>query len=131
MAKSYKSWVRNLVAELKEYFFLHDWVITLAWGDESEDPECVANIRTDSGYSQALITVFPLAETLWKEGDINQLVMSFVHEFCHVLTDPIYKAGNEPYTKQTQNFIEEIRERQTQKTAVIILRNLPKKFYKV
>lgn len=127
--RSYKGWVRSVVCNLREYFFLDQWQIELVWEKTQEKEGLVASISTDHTYYKATIFIAPLLQTMYKRGDINRCVETLVHEFCHILTDPLYDLAIPVVTHHTHPHLETTREQWTQHIAVVILRNLPKYVY--
>lgn len=134
MADVYKNWVRSRIASLKDYFFMQEWSVDIIWesvAPTKTDGDSVASINTDHNYFQSTITIYPKFEELWIAGRIDKLVEVLVHEFSHVLTEPLYDMAWRSGTRgEAQTLAASIREQQTQRVALVILRGLPKKFFK-
>lgn len=112
---------------------MNEWTIDIIWDSEPRDldgKDCVASINTDHRYLQANITIYPRAAKLWEEKRIDKLVEVLVHEFSHVLTEPLYEvAWRNGCRGEADTFLTDIREQQTQRTALVIKRGLPARFY--
>lgn len=128
--EQYKDWVRNLTERLKKYFFLNEWTILLEWLDESSSKGTAAEISINTRYLYATIEVCPPVRLMWDNDKIEDVVETIVHEFSHILTEPLYEVACDGIAPASSDFLEKIREQQTQRTALIILRGLPKKFFK-
>lgn len=131
--ETYKNWVRRTVRNLLDYFFLSHWSIDLCWEKDFSNVDgntgVVAHIDVSGNYYQAAIHMLPTAQDIYQDGDIDRLVLALVHEFCHILTEPLYEIAVHGVTSSCSNFLETVREQQTQHIAVIVMRNLPKKLY--
>lgn len=126
----YKTYVRHLVANLKQYFFLNDWKIILEYpeADEPGHEDSIACVYVDSQYLNVIMSIFPMAEDVF-EKDVTEFAEYIVHEMCHVLHDPVYKFAKDAATNHTQPLLLFRLEQQTQRTARVIFQNLPKKLY--
>lgn len=132
MAIGYKNWIKSRVAFLREYFLMNEWSVDIIWETKgnSEHEEGIASINTDHRYLQASITVYPRAEELWTQGRLDKLSEMLVHEFSHVLTEPLFEIAWRSGTRGEANtFLTDIREQQTQRTALVIKRGLPARFH--
>jgi len=127
--RSYKGWVRSVVYNLRQYFFLDQWRIELVWEKTQEKEGLVASINADHSYYKATLFIAPLFQEWYKNGEKNKCIETLVHEFCHILTDPLYDLAIPAATNHTASHLEATREQWTQHIAVVILRNLPKYIY--
>src|SRR5882762_145406 len=128
----FEKWIVKTAETLKSYFYFDDWSLEFSWRELDEDHDnatTVFSISSDDSYQLIYLNIFPFAKVLWIEKDYNKLITGLVHEFCHVLTDPLYKFGINAASNQTGPFLENIRERWTQKIALVVLRSLPKKLW--
>lgn len=124
-----KTWVQTSVANLKEYFFLNDWTVQIVWSGDDSDDQCVASIATDSRYLRASIKIHPEFHRMWKRKDYETLKECIVHEFTHILLNPVMELANKSRSDATSDFYQEILEQQTQRTSLIIGRGIPKNIF--
>lgn len=101
---------------------------------ESEDENAhggriAAKIRIDDRYLNFRISFYPLVAKLYKEGNYRRIAEITVHEFAHILTEPLYRQAINAQTNMSGEMLEEIRERQTQRMTNVIITNLPKSIY--
>lgn len=127
--RSYKGWVRSVIYNLREYFLLTQWQIDIVWEKTQDTEGLLATIGTDHTYYKATLFITPLFHEIYKSGDKRKCVETLVHEFSHILTDPLYDLAIRAVTNQTADHLESVREQWTQHIAVVILRNLPKYIY--
>jgi hypothetical protein len=140
MAKAYKSslpyrkYVQKLVANLKEYFFLHDWKIKLVFVNPldlyEDDEDTMASVYTDSGYLYAILRIFPAIEGIYEDEPIENFVQMIVHEFVHIQTTAVMDFAHSAGSEQTKPLITTEVERQTQRLSCIICQSLPKSVYR-
>lgn len=124
-----KTWVQTSVNNLKNYFYLNDWTIDLIWDEDDSDPGCAAAIRTDSRYLKAGIYIYPTLRQLWEKEDYETVKECLVHEFTHILLNPVMELANKSRSDATSDFYQEILEQQTQRTSLIIGRGIPKNIF--
>lgn len=125
-----KTWIRTSAANLKDYFYLNDWIINLVW-DAVDDEEggTTASIFIDSRYLKATIYVYPRLYELWEEKNYAVVKECIVHEFTHILLHPVMELARKSQSAATREFYQEILEQQTQRTSFIIGRGLPKNIF--
>jgi len=132
-ADAYKDWVRAVVPRLREYFYLEAWHIDLVWEeDDSSAGGCsgvIAHIDINDSYLQAVIHMMPASREMFDDGDTEKLAFCLVHEFSHILTEPLYKVAVDATTNASANFLETIREQQTQRIALAVFRGIPEELY--
>lgn len=66
---------------------------------------------------------------MYEKKDYEAIIQCLAHEHSHILTDPLYTIAINGVTNTSAEFLEEVRERQTQRITNLILPNIPKKFY--
>ena len=131
---SYKKYIRELCDKLRTHFFHGEYAMLIKYEDEDEvghqDGYSVgAKIDISCRYLDFTITIYPLIKTYFKDKEYRKICELLCHEFCHLLTEPLYLIGVDAVTNPEQKHLEDIRERQTQRICNIIMHNLPKKFY--
>lgn len=128
----YRTYVRKLVSNLREYFFLHDWTIVLEYPEEDESGEHVgtlACIHADSTYLNAIIEVFPRSLHYFEEEPLEEFVQILLHEIVHIPTDGVTKFARKSVSEITQPHFVDMLEQQTQRLTRIIFQSLPKSVY--
>jgi hypothetical protein len=128
-ADAYKNWVRKVVPQLREYFYLEAWHIDLVWETDDSSPGMVAHIDIDGNYLQAVIHMMPAARAMFEEPDTEKLAFCLVHEFSHILTDPLYDLAVRAVPESFSDFLTTIREQQTQRIALAVFRGIPEELY--
>ena len=127
--KGYWTFVNDIASYLKEHFYLHAWTIHVVsmkqvakesnFEDRSGD-EVIVSMRSDGTYMDATIRLYPSAHKKWKDGKYEALGRILVHEFCHVLTDPLYVIATECVSRREGPNLEHVRENTTQHVANIV-----------
>lgn len=121
----YKKYVERQLLNLKRLMFLHEYTHSISWGC-SKEKECGAHIDTNSTYLKFHLCIHKNAHELYENGDKYACMNLLVHEMCHVLTEPLYLFSIGAATNMTQPMLEEIRERQTQRIANVVMALLDK-----
>ena len=128
----FKEYITNLCGELRREFFMNEWTIFYEFPEEKievGDGEVAAEIHICKTYLRFTLRIFPLMKDFYKKKNHDDIIDVLVHEFCHVLTEPLYLFGAEAVSKQTGPFLEETREVQTERISSIICAQLGKSFY--
>lgn len=128
----YRTYVRNLVANLREYFFLHDWTIRIEYPDTDPDGAmagAVAVIYNDSTYLNATMELFPRMKGIFEEDPIEDFVQLVLHEIVHIPTDAVWKLAKTATSEITEPHARFLLEQQTQRLTRIIFQSLPKSVY--
>jgi hypothetical protein len=133
LTQPYKQHVAKLVKYLREEMYLHEWDLTLKFAEhpKEEKDDCVADIHTDSKYLNATITFYPRNQAAFNRNDGKYILDTVVHELCHILTEPLYIIAINGITNTASEFLEEVRERQTQRITNIIIPFIPKSVYTI
>ena len=136
--KSYWVFVNDIVRYLKEHFYLHSWTIrTLQMkaakpesnSEQFSGEDVVASMGSDNMYMDATLRLYPLAKKMWKEGSYDSLGRDIVHEFCHILTDPLYKIAINGVSRREGPNLEHVRENTTQQMANIAILGIDKSVF--
>ena len=127
--KDYWTFVNDITSYLKEHFYLHAWTIhvvsmkQVAEGSNFENRSgdmVIASMGSDGTYMDATLRLYPSAHKKWKDGKYEALGRILVHEFCHVLTDPLYVIATEGVSRREGPNLEHVRENATQHMANIV-----------
>lgn len=90
-----------------------------------------ADIDIDFRYLRFTIAIYPIIKKLYEEKQGWQILNIITHEMCHLLTEPLYYFAIPIISNTTQETLEEVRERQTQRIANVIVRFVPEKVWKL
>ena len=125
---SYEKWVASLVQTLAEYFNLQGWNIKVEFSNKpkSDCEGAYACMNSNSVYMQATLTVYPMGRESWDEDDLDRLVEVLTHELSHLLIDPLHEHAVPFLSETTRPLFTNILENVTQRTALVILKGLPK-----
>jgi hypothetical protein len=116
--------------ELRDEFYCQEFELKVVFEDEVEGNEDVAaHIRTDFRYLNLTVYIRPPILRMYEAKDYRAIGECLIHEFCHILTDPIYKIAVDAITNSSHQFLEEVRERQTQRITNLIFPHIPKSIY--
>lgn len=86
----------------------------------NEDRSTVFAIDYDKMYKTAYISIYPIAERMFNEGRINDLIKGLTHEISHIITYPLYKASKQRFV--SGSVITETNEEATENIAIILRR---------
>lgn len=131
MTKRFKDWISKSAANLKSHFYLNDWEMRIVFADRQPDDmqDGAMCIETDSTYLRFRVTVFPAVYDDWKDGRIEAVREYLLHEFCHIVLDPIYSLAKESMSNANREFYIRTLEQQTQRLMAVIYPNLPKHIF--
>lgn len=130
--RKYKKYIFGLCRYLKTQFFCGEYGMTIGFLEEDreeKDSWVCASINTDDKYLTFRIKVYPPLYEAWKDKDYEKIAECLTHEFAHLLTDPLYKIAINAVANSSVDFLEDIRERQTQRITNIIFPKIPKAIY--
>jgi hypothetical protein len=121
----YKEWVEAFVKNVSAYFNFAGWNIDIVFHDEDKDVS-YAETKTNSAYQNATIHLYKVAQKDFDEGKTSVLVMTLVHELCHIFFDPLHSWAEPHLSQTTTPYFMDTLEQQTQKLTMVLLKNLPK-----
>jgi hypothetical protein len=136
--KSYWEFTNDIVKYLKTHFYLHAWHIHVVQMKDAKDKsnlECyngedvLAGMASDSNYLESTLRLYPLAKKMYKDGRYSEFGVVLVHEFCHILTDPLYKIAIDAVSNREGPNLEHVRENTTQLISVIVMPGIDKKIF--
>jgi len=89
-------WLRDVLVGLRTWLGQDAAQLTVHFQElqpECEDAnaaaDCVMAVQADVGYNLVVIYVYPMARELWSAGEYEVLVESALHEWVHVMLDPV------------------------------------------
>ena len=128
----FKKDVASVCKELRREFYLGEYRMNLLWSSTPQDEKgktTIATIDIDNTYLTFGITIYPELQSIY-ERDKDRFFECLVHEFCHTLTEPLYLLAIPAASNQTQEILEEVRERQTQRITNMLEGHLKKLIFK-
>lgn len=130
--KPYKKYIATLLDHLRREMFCGEYTMDIEYREslgEKSDAIVSANITVDGTYLHCIIRVSDHCHQLYKDKKYKRLAEILTHEMCHLLTEPLYKIAINAITNTSGDFLEEIRERQTQRITNALFHRMPKDFY--
>lgn len=128
MAIGYKQFTRNLVEKLKDHFMIQEWDIQLNWEMPEEHESAAAAINITDQYLFANLFLSDAMQTRWENGDWFAFIDTLVHEFSHIITEPLYVIAINGITNPASKHLEDTRERQTQRVTNLVMKSIPASF---
>lgn len=128
MAIGYKKFTKNLVNKLKDHFMVQEWDIQLNWVMPEAHKEAAAAIDITDSYLFANLFLSETMQDRWERGHWESFIDTLVHEFSHIITEPLYNIAINGVTNTGSKYLEDTRERQTQRVTNLVLKSIPKSF---
>lgn len=132
----FKPWVRRVHKMLREKFFVKEYEYTLFWAKEDKKSATHAGssvggeIDISISYLNYDLTLYPILHRKYKRADYFGVLSVLVHEMCHIYTEPLYCFAIDAVTNTNKEFLEQIREQNTQRIAACIYELMPEKLWK-
>lgn len=125
--ENYKKWIDRVLVMLRNKFFVkeYEWSV----GYEKDRDGIGAQIKIDTKYLNYDVTIFKCVEEMYKKGKYQQCFNILVHEMCHIYTEPLYIIAIDAVTNSSKDFLELVREQQTQRIAGCISEICPKSLW--
>lgn len=124
----YKSWVDRMLKMLREKFFVKEYEYSFSF-ENDENSSCRASIQIDTKYLNYHINIYKSVEKSYSRGDYRGALSTLVHEMCHIYTEPLYLIAIDAVTNTSKEYLELIREQNTQRICGCIVELLPKKLW--
>jgi len=107
--------------KLVTHLNLQDWKIRLDYMDgDCFRNEMVAMDNTiDLSYLRSTIRIYPVIEENTKE----EILETICHELCHIITEPMYSLCRGVVSPMQYEWVEEMREQETERICRIALKN--------
>jgi hypothetical protein len=130
----FKMYIRLLCRFLLPVFLLVEYDYEIHWMrvDEGADDGggIAARISMDHVYLNFQLQIFPRLRGTFEEGTLHQVAAIVVHEFSHLLTQPMYCEALADAAPSQVSGLRDLNERQTQRVANVVMASLPKNWYK-
>ncbi len=124
-----KKFIEAVCNDLIEYFNFNEYSFYVSFSLSGSSSSTITgdsvgmSITVDDIYLTIELCVFPEVKKMWEMGRYKEIVTMLVHEFSHVLTTPLVRII-ETKDKISQNILEEVKERQTERISKIILKGM-------
>jgi hypothetical protein len=120
MNKKFKKYIEDVCDECCEITFSGEYTQSLSFEEIDLDSGDAlrgvgATINIDTAYLSFIMKIYPIIFIKYKAKMHEEIFDLILHEFCHILTEPLYIFGIEGVSNQTRRFLEDARERQTQR----------------
>lgn len=127
---AYKKYIRNVLFDLRTLVFAGEYNMDVNYVDWIQDsPKAAASIHVSEVYLQFTVTCSDTILSHWKKEEYSELGFVLLHECCHILTEPLYNVAIDGVTNMSKNFLEDIRERQTQRITNAIYLHLNEEYF--
>lgn len=126
---AFKKDVREICSKLRSEFFVGEYEMAIQWMNEDNEEDgkkTLASIPIDTRYLNFRVQIYPILQKYWLE-DRHEFLNTLIHEFSHLLTEPLYLLALKSMSEREQDYLEEVRERQTQRITNVISPYLLKK----
>lgn len=115
----------------KPYFYLNEYVMEVKECEYDEHVggrATMAMISIDPIYLNFSVSLYPRLKAMFDAGKRQDVAEVLCHEMSHILTEPLYLCSIDLLQGKlrTEDYIEELRERQTQRICNVIFRNILK-----
>lgn len=126
---AFKKDVREVCKMLRTEFYVHEREFDIKWNSEDDVEDgrrTMAKIPIDNRYLTFTVEVYPALQTEWERSK-DYFLKVLIHEFSHLITEPLYTIAARATSEKESDFLEDIREQQTERIAIILAPFITKK----
>lgn len=126
----YKRHIERLCMYFRSAVFAGEYQLKIRHVDKLDNEYAYGQIHIDLKYLMLTVT---FSDHLWEEyraGRYRAVAVTVCHEFCHVLTEALYDIAYQGTAPNQRHYLEEIRERQTERVSSSILDLVPASVWK-
>ena len=121
----FRTYVSKICKELRWLFFANAYTMHICWKDDeyirtSDTHEVAAQILIDNSYLTFDVIIYKTLLESYEAKKYDEVLQTLIHEFCHLLTEPLYRFALEHCPKETEPHLLEVRERQTELIRCVI-----------
>lgn len=130
----YVGYIKKLCEYFRRAVFAGEYKMDVAVDcelGENAVGKLLASIGVDTTYLTLEVRISKYLRTMFEEGRYRTVADTICHEFCHVLTEPLYELALEDAAPSQLRRIEEVRERQTERVAASLFQLVPEKVWQV
>lgn len=126
----FRNYIKECCVYLRNFVFCGEYNMDIEYVSEPPTSKyhsgvAAASIRIDTTYLNFTITISDVVYNAYKQEDFDSVRSILVHEFCHLLTEPIYNIAVNSITNTSIEFLEQTRERQTQRITNLLIPRIP------
>lgn len=123
------AWCKNLRWE----FYLNEYTMHFSWVDVVEEGKegVMADITPDFRYLEFTLCIRPRIYEEYQKGNFREVQKTLVHEFSHMLVDPVYRHAKDRFGSNEWEAFNDIRERQVHRVSIIIGHHLHKRVWEI
>lgn len=128
MTPAFRDHIEKLVVYFQPLVLASEYDIDVVFKEtvSTDNESTAATMRIDEIYLNATMTIFPPTFEMWKDGNYMAVAKVICHEWCHILTEPLYALALSSQSPITRPLINEVRERQTERLSKAIFALVPK-----
>lgn len=123
--KQFRDWIRTVAYELRSQVFCGEYRLHFnfdeEWDKMNGSNSVNAEIMIDCVYLQMTLSCYKHIYEKWRTNKLQDAFEVLVHEFCHLLTEPLFREMQKAVPDKDLGFITDIRERQTQRITTVLL----------
>ena len=130
----YKKHTSELCQFLRTELFCGEYLMDIEYSKEekkSGESFVAGEIKIDTKYINFTVTFYPEHFRGYQAKNRHKFLATIVHEMCHLLTEPLYLLAIDGVTNRTLSYLEEVRERQTERIANAVFALIPEKLKKI
>lgn len=114
---------------LRDEFYVQEREFNIKWMESNEDEDgkrTLAKVPIDNRYLTFSVEVYPALQTEWEKSK-DYFLKVLIHEFSHLITEPLYTIAAKATSEKESDYLEDIREQQTERLAIILTPYIIKK----
>lgn len=135
--EKFEEWCDRVLTLLRNVFYVKEYEWKLRFNKEGDTKQeqgysnsTAAYITIDVKYLNYAVTIFPVVKEKYERGDYRGCFGILVHEMSHIYTEPLYLFAIDAVTNTSKEYLETVREQQTQRIAGCVQELVPYAKYK-
>lgn len=125
----FEAYIQALCKDLLKIILHQEYKLSIVFKYSEYPEKTAAEIGTNTVYLYATLSIYKPVKDAWDENDLREVGLMITHELCHLLTEPQHIFTWQLVRAADEAQCEDIRERQTQRIANIILKLLPEGYF--
>ena len=119
-SKEFKKFVRETLQEYTGIVGYRHYTVDILYMKEDKDRDgdfVGGEIEINPTYLRCDVSIFPVLERMYNDGEKERVKETLVHEMCHLITEPLYRIAIDYHNNKNihPDTLEEIREQQTER----------------
>jgi hypothetical protein len=126
--RQFRDYIRTVARALRDVVFAGEYRLHFHFDEEwdkrkggADGADVKAEILVDTVYLQMTLSCYRYIFELWKNNKLEEIYETLVHEFCHVLTEPLFREFFRLLPAREEQYAYDIRERQTQRMCYALI----------